>query len=967
MSDSRLLPCEEWAEKLAALHPDDLLPAEREDLRKHMSTCERCVAAFTDYRRMDSLIRRSLIIDPSRIIRNPVHAEHSESMTSHTQLQCSLTKQRLADKLKILDRKFKALPKDLKQQLQNDIVDFLVHQAKNMGDEIVEAISQLASQNIFCAAFDLAIESAIRRFIAEYTLKDTDLVTLLITDKHFWESKDVRQRLKVLIRLPDYWLVDERATIVQHFEDVLPQQVDRDRLDKAVTFFLRCIVEALWALPGAKEICRIYSLQFQKTGVEVARRQAAQLRAQLQASTELSTEVQQALLKLALALEQRLLIGPYHNLPQPDYVRFVGRQKEISWVHQCLTSGNRANHIMITGVAGSGKSALALAVAHSYYERYKDLQPEERFEAILWISATDGVSHAESGNFTHPGQFFPTLEDVYTTIARTLGRKDITRAIDKETQKHLVYKALSAQRTLLIIDNLNGIIDERVRGFLHHLPASTKYLITTQRQSNGPYEKQLKGLPLKEAEELLSEEIGATSLELSETQRRQLLWRTNRLPLSIRLSVARIASGEPFDQVIQWLDNLDNRLPAYCVEGQIELARRQKPSALLLLLACSLFDQSIGASREALGFITDISPIERDEGLALLQRLSLLNRDEDDHFWVLPIVYGYAGTELVRADVGEALTERWLNWLCNFVHNYGEELEFHIENAQTVSVEYPHVLNAIRWCREHKQWGTLLELVEGISFYPYLVNLFSELREILEAGLQASRAFHIEQYEGSFIRQIGRLLWKQGQLEKALKYLEQSKEIASRNTHTLYSQLELGRISNIRIGILFLQDHLLEAEQVAETIWERGKRLDNPELKILAAYRLAECASKKGQFSKALQWLNESEEWCKELGWSRRLAWNMYLRGAILMQQGKNLDAEQFLTESLCMAVSWNEHYLIALNKQSLTQVYREADRLPFAFQMVAEAHELYERLGMKKELEQVKELTLTLPGNTID
>lgn len=83
------------------------------------------------------------------------------------------------------------------------------------------------------------------------------------------------------------------------------------------------------------------------------------------------------------------------------------------------------------------------------------------------------------------------------------------------------------------------------------------------------------------------------------------------------------------------------------------------------------------------------------------------------------------------------------------------------------------------------------------------------------------------------------------------------------------------------------------------------------------------------------------------------------------MQQGNALNAEPFLTESLRLATSWNEQYLIALNKQSLTQVYAEADRLHSAFQMAAEAHELYEQLGMEKELEQVKELSQILSRKT--
>jgi hypothetical protein len=39
---------------------------------------------------------------------------------------------------------------------------------------------------------------------------------------------------------------------------------------------------------------------------------------------------------------------PYHNLPQPDYIRFVGRQKEIDILHRYLAPDDRAWQILKT-------------------------------------------------------------------------------------------------------------------------------------------------------------------------------------------------------------------------------------------------------------------------------------------------------------------------------------------------------------------------------------------------------------------------------------------------------------------------------------------------------------------------------------------------------------------------------------------------------------------------------------------
>ena len=48
--------CAEWAEKLAATHPDDLSPSERVALERHVASCPACAAVRTEYQAIDALI-----------------------------------------------------------------------------------------------------------------------------------------------------------------------------------------------------------------------------------------------------------------------------------------------------------------------------------------------------------------------------------------------------------------------------------------------------------------------------------------------------------------------------------------------------------------------------------------------------------------------------------------------------------------------------------------------------------------------------------------------------------------------------------------------------------------------------------------------------------------------------------------------------------------------------------------------
>ena len=140
-----------------------------------------------------------------------------------------------------------------------------------------------------------------------------------------------------------------------------------------------------------------------------------------------------------------------------------------------------------------------------------------------------------------------------------------------------------------------------------------------------------------------------------------------------------------------------------------------------------------------------------------MQRLTLLIKDDDDRFWVLPMVQTYAGAELLKEDFREELTERWLGWLVEFAQKYGVDLDLHVERAQIVGAEYLNLLSAIRWSHEHELWTTLVQLVEGIWFYPYLIGLFGDFRETLEAAVQSARRLQDERNEGRFLCRLGRL------------------------------------------------------------------------------------------------------------------------------------------------------------------------------------------------------------------
>lgn len=86
------------------------------------------------------------------------------------------------------------------------------------------------------------------------------------------------------------------------------------------------------------------------------------------------------------------IINPLHNLPQPNYGKFIGREQEKNKLLNKLLAYPHSTNSVITidGIGGIGKSVLALEVSHYFLREYNNLPLEERFDAILMFLMVNG-------------------------------------------------------------------------------------------------------------------------------------------------------------------------------------------------------------------------------------------------------------------------------------------------------------------------------------------------------------------------------------------------------------------------------------------------------------------------------------------------------------------------------------------------------------------------------------------------
>ena len=181
-----------------------------------------------------------------------------------------------------------------------------------------------------------------------------------------------------------------------------------------------------------------------------------------------------------------------HNLPIPDFdeTGFIGRDDQVSRL-RTLCQGPYPV-ITIVGEGGLGKTALALRIAYEML----DVSPAP-YDAVVWTTAKTTMLTTKQ------------IVEIEGAISDSLGLLRVassalagTTTSDDPVEELLQY--LATFRILLVLDNLETVLDERLRSFLARLPQGSKVLITS-RVGVGAYEHPLKldSLSNSEAVQLL--------------------------------------------------------------------------------------------------------------------------------------------------------------------------------------------------------------------------------------------------------------------------------------------------------------------------------------------------------------------------------------------------------------------------------------------------------------------------------
>ncbi|MER5574084.1 AfsR/SARP family transcriptional regulator [Streptomyces massasporeus] len=210
------------------------------------------------------------------------------------------------------------------------------------------------------------------------------------------------------------------------------------------------------------------------------------------------------------------------QLPPPP-THFIGRNAVREALYRTLTAPDPYPTAVISGMAGVGKSALALRVAHQLAERFPD-----------------GQLHLHLHGAT-PGMTPLTPAQAVTTLLRDLGTEPCRIPEEPEAAAALLRSLLAPTRTLLVLDDAASAAQVRPL-----LPGGAGCgVIVTSRSPltalDGAARFPLAPLSDDESAQLLRGASGRDGLDGTDAAR-LLVELTGRLPLALRVVAARLAA-----------------------------------------------------------------------------------------------------------------------------------------------------------------------------------------------------------------------------------------------------------------------------------------------------------------------------------------------------------------------------------------------------------------------------------------
>jgi tetratricopeptide (TPR) repeat protein len=396
-----------------------------------------------------------------------------------------------------------------------------------------------------------------------------------------------------------------------------------------------------------------------------------------------------------------------HNLPRR--APFFGREKEIARAMDALSPEDRGWGLMVDGIGGIGKTALAVEVAYLCYEG-------ARFDAIFFTTAKQ--TRLAPGGEQPLLDSAPNLDAMLSEIARALGETGVAQlaAADKRRGLLNALRRYSGpqRRVLLILDNLETLPGAELLPlfeFLRRLPQQCKAIVTSRRRAGeGAVWLRLERLEWAAARQLIHDEMGrAAGLARALTQTGESRWQelydaTGGSPLALHwtLGLMRVRNLS-LDRALELLRDRSADSPLHQFVYR-EARREMGENDWRVLGALSFF--AAPASFEALTSVTDLTRLALDSALERLDAYALVDVAGPDGPYALhPLTRQLAADELTgQPEAVHTLRTRFARYWVDYAERYGGDDKDAYQTFDRLAAEWPNLEAAANLMMDEGRW-----------------------------------------------------------------------------------------------------------------------------------------------------------------------------------------------------------------------------------------------------------------------
>jgi DNA-binding SARP family transcriptional activator len=634
-----------------------------------------------------------------------------------------------------------------------------------------------------------------------------------------------------------------------------------------------------------------------------------------------------------------------------DVANFTGREAYLEELDALLAGEPDAEQpavliSAIAGIAGVGKTALALRWAHRIANRLPD-----------------GQLYVNLRGYAPTPPMVPT--EALALFLRALGVPQAQIPLEQDEQAAMYRSLLADRRTLVVLDNAAAA--DQVRPLLPGSP--TCLVLVTSRDDlrgltalHGAHRLVLDVLAPEEAHTLLTRIVGAERVRADSRAATELARACGYLPLALRIAAAHLAS-HPHRTVAEYLAELTagNRLGQLAIEEDREVAVRAsfdlsyqtlEPDASRLFRLLGLLPGPDFSSPAAAALI-DSPPEETARLLDRLAAAHLVERHAPGRYQLHDLLRLYAGERAEAEDTpqnredalgrlfdmylrtADAAATRLYPGIQHLLRKRaGSEartltLTDHTQALVWLDSERPNLVAAIRHAAEHGPKDFTWHVADALAGYFYGRMYRSDWVETAEIGLRTARETGEQVGEAAMLDTLAHAEFSFGNYEKARDYGLRASE--------LYQQAEnpAGEAEiHKRLGLAFWPlGQLDESLEHFTRARDLSRRTGNRAGESTALNGMCLVYADRGQFAEMLTHNEEALVIQREIGSRMSEGASLHLKGYAYAELGRFKEALEFVTQALALYQETGFRYNEASTLTCIAAVHRDTGNYPHALE----------------------------------